>query len=336
MHPPLSPDEPFRLEALRELQLVDTPLEASFERITRMAQRMLGMPIAALSLVEADRQWFKSIQGLDCEQTDRDAAFCAYTILGNEPVVVQDARQDPRFERNPLVTGEPFIVSYAGAPVRAPGGMRIGSLCVIGRRPREFTPEDIEVLEDLAAVAEAEFESVLRRVRTGDAPAPSPEERRKLVDSTTRLWNREGVMGQAEASLRRVAGSLHGAAIGILQIDNLEQIHAERGSEGRDEALRVGAKRVLASAGESSVVGRLRNGRFMVLLNDVSSLVEAGVRMARIGASVRRLRADSQERHVRLAATTGFCYIEPGRSIDVHRALRIAGRGIDPPHRRVA
>ena len=247
-------------------------------------------------------------------------------------MVVPDARRDPRFAENPLVRGEPHIVSYAGAPLRAPGGLRIGSLCVIDTQPREFTPEDVEVLEDLAAVAEAEFESVLRRTREGDVPAPTPEERRRLIDSTTRLWNGEGVMRQAEASLVRARESLHGAVLGVVQIDNLEAIHAERGSSGRDEALRVAARRVLGSAGEASVVGRLRGGRFIVLLNNISSAVEGGVRVASIGASVRRLKISAQGREVRLAASTGFCYIDRGRSIDLRVALRIAERGLTRPN----
>ena len=107
IEPPLSPDEPFRLNSLRQLDLLDTPLEERFERITRLGRRLFQTPICAVSLIDADRQWFKSIQGLDAAQTSRDVSFCGHTILQHEILLVQDARLDPRFAKNPLVTGAP-------------------------------------------------------------------------------------------------------------------------------------------------------------------------------------------------------------------------------------
>ena len=103
--PPLSPDEPIRLEALRSLNIVDTPLEERFERITRMTQRLLGVKIAAISLVESDRQWFKSIQGCDTKETTREISFCGHAILQDDIFVVENADEDERFKDNPMVTG---------------------------------------------------------------------------------------------------------------------------------------------------------------------------------------------------------------------------------------
>src|SRR4051812_17284965 len=105
--PPLSPDEPLRLQALHRARLLDTPLEERFERITRIATRLLNVPVSAISLVDAERQWFKSIQGCDLQETPRNISFCGHVILQDNVMIVPDAREDARFSDNPLVSGSP-------------------------------------------------------------------------------------------------------------------------------------------------------------------------------------------------------------------------------------
>jgi len=163
---PLPPDEPQRRALLDSLNLLDTAPEPVFDRVTRLAARLLGVPIALFSLVDTDRQWFKSRVGLDAAQTPRDQAFCAHTILGSAPLVVEDAMRDERFRDNPLVLGAPNIRFYAGVPVRTAGGHAIGTLCAIDSRPRALAPEDLQVLEDLADVV---TEEVQYRERLGVA-----------------------------------------------------------------------------------------------------------------------------------------------------------------------
>ncbi|MDH3460804.1 MAG: GAF domain-containing protein, partial [Burkholderiaceae bacterium] len=151
-------NEPVRLAALCALDMLDTPAEERFDRITRVAQRHFGVQIALVSLVDADRQWFKSRQGLAALETPRDVSFCGHAILSEDVFYVPNALQDPRFADNPLVTGGPEIRLYAGAPLRAPGGERVGTLCVIDSRPRELSTEDFAMLRDLADGVEAELE----------------------------------------------------------------------------------------------------------------------------------------------------------------------------------
>ena len=128
--PPI-PTEADRLRALAALALLDTTPEPEFERITAHAARIFHVPIALVSLVDADRQWFKSHHGTTLCETPRDQAFCAHTILENRPLIVPDATLDERFAANPLVTGEPFIRFYAGAPLTTREGANIGSLCLL-------------------------------------------------------------------------------------------------------------------------------------------------------------------------------------------------------------
>ena len=150
-------EEKQRLLALHRLNLLDTPPEERFDRLTRIARQYFKVPIVLVSLVDADRQWFKSAQGLSVCETGRNVSFCGHAILSEEPLVVPNALQDPRFDDNPLVTGPPNIRFYAGRPVHAPTGERVGTLCLIDVRPRELSRLDLQVLSDLAGAVESEM-----------------------------------------------------------------------------------------------------------------------------------------------------------------------------------
>lgn len=148
--PPTPPDEQERLARLRSTELLDTSPEERFDRLTRLARYMFGVPIALISLVDENRQWFKSRQGLDACESGRDISFCGHAILGSELLVVCDATRDPRFADNPFVTGEPGIRFYAGAPIAGDDGYRIGTLCIIDRHVRDFGDPERRALRDLA------------------------------------------------------------------------------------------------------------------------------------------------------------------------------------------
>jgi len=143
---PLPRNEAKRLEALRSLLILDTPPEERFDRISAFAAKEFDVPISLVSLVDRDRQWFKSNFGLDVCETARDVSFCGHAINKSEPLVVPDALRDPRFADNPLVTGHPFIRFYAGAGLRLPYGQVVGTLCIMDRRPREFDKLDAAIL----------------------------------------------------------------------------------------------------------------------------------------------------------------------------------------------
>ena len=150
---PLPADEDERLSALRALLLLDTPPEERFDRLARFVAEQLDVPIALLTLVDGQRQWFKARVGLDATETPRDISFCGHAIMKNDLFIVEDASRDPRFSDNPLVTGEPHIRFYAGAPLSAPGGHRIGTLCVIDTVPRTLGPVELSILEALRRLA---------------------------------------------------------------------------------------------------------------------------------------------------------------------------------------
>jgi len=160
--PPVPENEKARLEALRQYRILDTAPERSFDAITELASFICEAPIALVSLVDGERQWFKSKVGLETTETHRDSSFCAHAVFKGSLMVVEDAQADARFTDNPLVTDNPHIRFYAGAPLITPDGHGLGSLCVIDRTPRRLSPERASALEKLAALVVAQLE--LRRV----------------------------------------------------------------------------------------------------------------------------------------------------------------------------
>ncbi|MBV8604890.1 MAG: GAF domain-containing protein [Pelomonas sp.] len=149
---PTPSNESARLQALRELLILDTPPEQRFDRVVEFAREEFEVPIVLLSLIDGERQWFKARTGLDACETGRDISFCGHAILQPALFVVPDARLDPRFADNPLVTGPPHIRFYAGAPLEVAPGLRVGTLCLISPQPRAFDATDqaiLGVLRDL-------------------------------------------------------------------------------------------------------------------------------------------------------------------------------------------
>ena len=153
----LPENEAARLAALDELEILDSAPEERYDRIVRIASEAFDVPIALVSLVDRDRQWFKSCIGLDVKETPRDMAFCAHAILEDEVLIVPDAFLDPRFADNPLVTGEPHVRFYAGCPLKLPDGNLMGTLCLIDTRPRQLDDGKINLLRDLGKLTEIEL-----------------------------------------------------------------------------------------------------------------------------------------------------------------------------------
>ena len=155
---PEGADEEARLAALRRYAILDTPAEAEFDDLARMASYICGAPIALISLVDGNRQWFKSEIGLGVSETTLDRSICRHAILGKELFVVSDTTQDERFRNNPLVTGEPRLRFYAGAPLESSEGQMLGTVCVLDRRARTLTEAQGQALQLLARQVMAMFE----------------------------------------------------------------------------------------------------------------------------------------------------------------------------------
>ncbi|HSB95300.1 MAG TPA: PAS domain S-box protein [Spongiibacteraceae bacterium] len=180
--PPVHEEQ--RITLLKALKLLDSPPEEIFDRITRLAAQVLQVPIAVISLIDRDRQWFKSRVGLDVNETPRDYAFCAHAIHSPQPLIVADALQDTRFADNPLVLGDPYIRFYAGRPIFSSSGIALGTLCVIDRKPRALSATEVLLLEDVAALAQRE---IVQREAAQLSAAISAHSDRAIQESEARF-----------------------------------------------------------------------------------------------------------------------------------------------------
>ncbi len=154
---PLPTNEDERLKKIMDLGLLDSAPEERFDTITREAMTAFNVPISTITIMDKDREWYKSRQGLDSTEAPRAISFCAHAMLSRDVFIVEDALEDERFKDNPMVIGKPYIRFYAGVALYDKMGMNIGVLCIKDTKPRKFSTEDISKLMDLASRAEAEF-----------------------------------------------------------------------------------------------------------------------------------------------------------------------------------
>lgn len=326
--PPLSPEEPLRLEALRRLHVVDTPIEERFERITRLARQLLRVKIAAISMVEADRQWFKSIQGADSTQTSRDISFCGHTVLQNDIFVIENALEDPRFFDNPMVVGKPFVRAYAGCPIRAEDGSNVGALCVKDDQPRRFSADDLATLRDLAGLVETEMRAaVAKAVEAELIEGISAQERRALIDSLTRLWNREGILRVADEALRGLRESAREMALILIDIDKFKEINDGYGHAAGDEVLRVCARRMLGAVRETDSVGRLGGDEFLLVISGGKVAKAAAEVAERVQMRINEAPVMCGQSAVAVTASSGW-FVPRDAGLSIAKQLELADQAL--------
>ncbi|WP_144634315.1 sensor domain-containing diguanylate cyclase [Bordetella genomosp. 13] len=264
---PVPADEKARIAALRSLNILDTLPEERFDRYTRMARRLFGVPVSLVSLIDTDRQWFKSRMGLDVPQTPRDVSFCGHAILSDNVMLVPDARQDERFHDNPLVSGDPRIRFYAGCPLSAPDGSKLGTLCLLDFEPRIMDEENQGLLRDLANMVQEELSSL------------------KLAgtDPLTGLSNRAGFETLAMHALSFCLRMEKSATLLFFDLNEFKPINDRFGHAEGDRALVTFAAVLRSSLRNMDVIARLGGDEFVVLLVDAS------------GSDVERIAARLQE-----------------------------------------
>ena len=250
--PEIHPNEVARLQTLRSFDILDTPQEERFDRLTRMARRLFDVPIALVSLVDKDRQWFKSRIGLPVSETPRDISFCGHSILGEEVFIIPDASSDERFQDNPLVIDKPNIRFYAGCPLRALNGTQMGTLCIIDDKPRDFSEADLSALTDLAAMAEQELAALQLAV----------------LDELTEISNRRGFMTLVGYAICMCVRQKISASLVFFDLDKFKLINDTYGHSEGDRALVTFAKILHKTLRESDLVARIGGDEFAALLLD--------------------------------------------------------------------
>lgn len=265
LKPATPSNEKTRLETLRSLNVLDSSPEERFDRLTRLARRLFGVPIALVSLIDADRQWFKSSFGLDTKETSRDISFCGHAILGDEIFEVPDAALDERFHDNPMVTDSPNIRFYAGCPLNVLNGSKLGTLCLIDQEPRTFDDDDRELLRDLARMVEMEIAAV----------------QLATMDELTLLSNRRGFESLAQHALNVCVRLEKPAAMLFFDLNDFKKVNDQYGHAEGDRALTTFSNILMEVFRDSDVIGRLGGDEFVVLLTSTSQseATEALVRL---------------------------------------------------------
>lgn len=246
-------DEEGRIAALDRLAVLDTAPEEPFEKIVNLVRTVLGVPIATVTLVDRDRQWFKARRGLDASETPRSISFCTHTIQERGPLIVTDALEDPRFADSSLVRGYPHIRSYAGIPLRTPDGYNVGALCAIDTQPRTFSAAEIAILTNFAHIVSNELELRLIAQR----------------DHLTGALNRRGFIEQAAKELTRFARHGRPSALIILDVDHFKSVNDTYGHPAGDGVLRQIAELCSAAMRPTDSFGRLGGEEFALLLSEV-------------------------------------------------------------------
>lgn len=255
MRPPSLPkDERARLRELRTLDILDTASEERFDRLTRIASRLFDVPIALVSLVDEQRQWFKSSVGLDATETSREISFCGHAILEDRVMVVENTDDDERFSDNPLTQGAPHIRFYAGCPLRSLDGYNLGTLCLIDSIPRSFTDTEITLLKDLAALAEREIE--LTQLAN--------------EDELTNISNRRGFKIQANECLRHCTRRKLPVCVIYIDVNEFKQINDKFGHAEGDRTLSIIADCMRALCRDSDVVARVGGDEFVAMVADTT------------------------------------------------------------------
>jgi len=239
-----------RLHALRTLQILDTSHEERFDRVTRIAKRMFGVSISLVSLIDEDRQWFKSRQGFETTETSRDISFCGHAINQDNLFIIPNTSKDERFFDNPMVTSAPNIRFYAGYPLKIQNGLNIGTLCLLDETPREMNEEDQQLFKDLGAMIEQEIKSI----------------QLATLDALTLISNRYGFLSLVGHSFKMCRRNKVPMSFLLFDLNKFKAINDEYGHHEGDFVLTKFAQLMIGTFRNSDVVGRLGGDEFVAMI----------------------------------------------------------------------
>lgn len=281
--------ETLKLAGMHTLDIFYTPLEERFERITRTAKRVFKVPVAAVTVMNNDKQWFKSVTGWTVSELPAEQSLCAWTIADDKITVVPDTTADPRYAENPFVVGKPNFRFYAGYPLKDKWGTTTATLCVLDLKPREFSADDTAALQDLGQMAQSEI--VSDRLSEAQSQLISKlglARREAMFDPLTRVWNRRGAASLLGMALKQADEDNSDLSVCLIDIDNFKRINDNYGHQVGDQVLRKIASMLVTCLRDDDLVCRYGGDEFLLILSGMGQS-----RIAEIGERVRRTIADS-------------------------------------------
>lgn len=284
-------NEAERVETLQRYNILDTAPETEFENIISLVQTTFNVPMAAISFIDSDRQWFKASRGLELSETSREDAFCNYTIQSDEVLVVSDAKEDDRFSDNPFVLGEAGIQCYMGTPLQAPNGKNIGSLCVIGTEPREFTEAEARILERFASLVVSQLE--LRQTA--------------LLDNLTQTMNRGPFLEQVDIAIKAFKQKGICSTLALIDVDRFKILNDTYGHPLGDKILVAFAKACTDSIRSVDLVGRIGGDEFGLLLRGITPVAADKV-IQRVHSNISKVTIPDNP-SVKITASIGYVSI---------------------------
>lgn len=305
---PMPDNEAERLAAVHAYKILDTAPEVEFDVTTRVAASLFDAPIALVALMDRDRLWFKSRHGLDVTQLDRQIAFCAHAIVRpDELLVINDLQQDTRFDDNPLVHGGPGIRFYAGAPLRDPNGLALGTLAVLSTEPREFSASHRELLRDLSVSVMTAIESRHRALTL---------KQMATTDSLTGLANRMQFQSAIALEFRQAEQARQSVAVLYMDLDGFKGVNDSLGHGAGDAVLREVARRLGALMRNGETLARLGGDEFAIVMRGGADLRGAQALAERIVEALRLPVNLPGGEEVPIGASIGIA-LKEGRTADV-------------------
>jgi len=261
-----------KLAQLPESTFFCTPIEERFERLTRLARRALNVPVAAITFLNDEKQWFKSVAGWSVTELPNDHSFCPITLAAGQLTVFEDTQQDKAVRDHPLVTSGPHFRFYAGLPIMDENDNLCGTFCIFDQKPKQLSSKDRATLEDLAALAQREIVGEhMKSVHTSLAAKLGVARRESMMDPLTRLWNRRGASVMIKSAMENAREQESSIGIAILDLDNFKRINDTYGHQIGDEVLRKTALRIIQSVRTNDSVCRIGGDEFLLLMKDSDS-----------------------------------------------------------------
>lgn len=302
-----------------------TPLEERFERITRIARRALAVPVAAITLLSAEKQWFKSVAGWAVSELPSDLSLCRLT-LDNGVEIVPDTALDRRTAQHPLVRAKPKFRFYAGHALTDGNGLVAGTFCVFDLKPRQLNDTDRACFADLAALAARELaDEHLRSIHASLTSKLGLARRQAMMDSLTRLWNRHGATVLSEAAFQRADDAKTPIGIALLDLNDFKRINDTFGHQSGDEVLRRIGERLIANVRTNDIVCRLGGDEFLLLLENSDADATASA-INRALDALNRVPLRTRDGSIYASASAGYTVRAPGEDAPIEALLERADR----------